>query len=368
MALQIENIKKVKGDKNTMENVLKENIVKNNSRTMEFFARGNEQNKEEKLSSTSLSKIAIVNLTNEDIDDKLSHRVCEYKCSATTKKLEDDEILKSTKLLCFMYIDKVDLNKDIITKLIDKARENNIDIFMLCIKDKQIDEIVMTINEISYILCATGTNIDINALKGEDVIDVFVITKKDNMDLKKCYIETLEKHLAQIQKLSQIDVCVYCGNNTKLCDMLFYIDIQNKLAKNVDVILGTDINDLYSGVCKVVVMSQGGGQKTKKRQELEEKINLGHQNYQKKDTKTTQQKQDVYDKQFYESQIKRFCKFKEITTPMVQRFFVVGYPKAVQMMDDWCQKGYIEKNGHHWRILDSKSIMKNLKKIFCSKL
>ncbi len=365
MALQIENIKKVKKDKNTMENVMKENIVKNNSRTMKFLAMVDEQNKEEKLSSTSLSKIAIVNLTNEDIDDKLSHRVCEYKCSATTKKLEDDEILKSTKLLCFMYIDKVDLNKDIITKLIDKAREDSVDIFMLCIKEKQIDKVVMTINEISYILCETGTNIDINALKGEDVVDAFVITKRDNVDLKKCYIETLENHLAKIQKLSQVDVCVYCGNNTKLCDMLFYIDIQNKLAKDVDVILGTDINDLYSGVCKVVVMFQGCGQKTQKRQALEERINLAHQNYQKKDTKATQQTQDVYDKQFYESQIKRFCKFKEITTPMVQRFFVVGYPKAVQMLDDWCQKGYIERNDHCWEIIDSKSIMKNLKEIFC---
>ena len=49
---------------------------------------------------------------------------------------------------------------------------------------------------------------------------------------------------------------------------------------------------------------------------------------------------------------------------IVQRFFTLGYPKAARIIDEWNQKGYIEKNDYNYKIIDSKSIMKSLNGMF----
>ena len=345
------------------ENFMEENVRKNDFRAIKIDSR-EDGIKGESISPNSLQRVSVLNLTDKAIADKISWQVCEYKCLRETKTFCDDEILKDTSLLCIMYVDKVDIAKNEITQLIKKARENNVDIYMLCIKDKSIDDVISTINEIAHILCGVADiNMNTKELKGEDILDAFVVTQRNGMDIQEEYIKTFEKCLSKISNLSQVGICVYCGNNTKLCDLLYFIDLQNKLTKGVDIIFGSDIEEIYSGVCKVVVIFQGGGQKTYKKQMLEEKIEYAHQNYQKEKTETKQTK-DIYDKQFYKSQIKRFCKLKDVSISIVQRFFTLGYPKAARIIDEWNQKGYIEKNDYNYKIIDSKSIMKSLNGMF----
>ena len=306
---------------------MEENVRKNDFRAIKIDSR-EDGIKGESISPNSLQRVSVLNLTDKVIADKISWQVCEYKCLRETKTFCDDEILKDTSLLCVMYVDKVDIGKNEITQLIKKARENNVDIYMLCIKDKSIDDVISTINEIAHILCGVADiNMNTKELKGEDILDAFVVTQRNGMDIQKEYIKTFEKCLSKISNLSQVGICVYCGNNTKLCDLLYFIE------------------------------------KTYKKQMLEEKIEYAHQNYQKEKTETKQTK-DIYDKQFYKSQIKRFCKLKDVSISIVQRFFTLGYPKAARIIDEWNQKGYIEKNDYNYKIIDSKSIMKSLNGMF----
>lgn len=115
-----------------------------------------------------LSKIAIINFTNNDIASKLSMYFYQYEYSADTNMFSDSEnlILKNADILCIIYDNESDLKKENIKHFIDKARGCDIAILQFNTKNKTIDEIILLLNEISNLICEPAPiNIDIKDIK-----------------------------------------------------------------------------------------------------------------------------------------------------------------------------------------------------------
>ena len=326
-------------------------------------------------SSNLLSKIAIINFTNNDIVSKLSMYFYQYEYSADTNMFSDSEnlILRDADILCIIYDDESDLKKENIKRFIDKAKSYDIDILQFNTKNKTIDDIVLLLNEISNLICETALiNIDIKDIKKHDIIDAFVVTNENfnNADLKKKCSKTIDKYLSKIQNLNQVIVSVSGGYNTSLEEIFEYVDIlRNKISDDIDVIFGSNITEQFSDIHKVGVIFQGGGKKTPKKRIIEHNLQQSYKKFKQSDYMSLKSIEDeIHDKEFYKTQIEKFSILNEISTSIIQRYMRIGYPKAAQLIENWERNGHIIRVGKRWKVDNINPIIDNLKEIFKEKL
>lgn len=353
-----------------------ENIRDNNCEQMNYITSKAKVIKDETGNpSNLLSKIAIINFTNNDIVSKLSMNFYQYEYSADTNMFSDSEnlILKDADILCIIYDDESDLKKDNIKRFIDKARCCDIGILQFNTKNKTINEIILLLNEISNLICEPALiNIDIKDIKKHDIIDAFVVVNENfnNADLKKEYDRTIDKYLSKIQNLNQVIVSVSGGYNTSLEEIFEYVDIlRNKLPNDIDVIFGSNITEQCSDIHKVGVIFQGGGKEVHKKRIIEYKLQQSYKKFKQSDYMSLKSIEDeIHDKDFYKTQIEKFSILNEISTSIIQRYMRIGYPKAAQLIDNWERNGYIIRVGKRWIVENINPIIDDLKEIFKEKL
>lgn len=367
------------------EKVLSKDIISssNGCDLVKFSTKKGNVAKEKNLSTISSPKMAIINLTNKNIDGKLSNHFYQHKCLVKTDMLSDSEnwMLKNTDILCILYNNKSDLLKDKVKQLISKAKSNNIDIIPFNTKYKSVDKMALILNEISNLVCEPALiNIDTKAIKGQDIVDAFAVTKKDiDVNFKKEYSKTINKYLNKIPNFDQIIISVSGGCDTSLNEIYEYVDIiRNKIENNVNIIFsdkdiniifGVNIEQQYSGIHKIVVIFQGNDEEINKDETLECKHQQIYKNFKKSGHIPIKAVgEEVCDKEFYNAQIKKFSVLNEISTSLVQRYMRVGYSKAVQILDKWARNRYIKKNGRCWTVINANSIIDDLKEIFREKL
>ena len=353
-----------------------ENIRDNNCEQMKYITSKAKVIKDEKGNpSNLLSKIAIINFTNNDITSKLSMYFYQYEYLADTNMFSDSEnlILKDADILCIIYNNESDLKKENIKHFIDKARDCDIGILQFNTKNKTIDEIILLLNEISNLICEPALiNIDIKDIKKHDIIDAFVVTNENfnNADLKKEYDRTIDKYLSKIQNLNQVIVSISGGYNTSLEEIFEYVDIlRNKLPNDINVIFGSNITEQCSDIHKVGVIFQGGGKEAYKKRIIEHKLQQSYKKFKQSDYMPLKSIEDeIHDKDFYKTQIEKFSILNEISTSLIQRYMRIGYPKAAQLIDNWERNGYIIRVGKRWAVENINPIIDDLKEIFKEKL
>lgn len=353
-----------------------ENIRDNNCEQMKYITSKAKVIKDEKGNpSNLLSKIAIINFTNNDITSKLSMYFYQYEYLADTNMFSDSEnlILKDADILCIIYNNESDLKKENIKHFIDKARDCDIGILQFNTKNKTIDEIILLLNEISNLICEPALiNIDIKDIKKHNIIDAFVVTNENfnNADLKKEYDRTIDKYLSKIQNLNQVIVSISGGYNTSLEEIFEYVDIlRNKLPNDINVIFGSNITEQCSDIHKVGVIFQGGGKEAYKKRIIEHKLQQSYKKFKQSDYMPLKSIEDeIHDKDFYKTQIEKFSILNEISTSLIQRYMRIGYPKAAQLIDNWERNGYIIRVGKRWTVENINPIIDDLKEIFKEKL
>lgn len=353
-----------------------ENIRDNNCEKMEFITNKEKIIKEEKGNQSNiLSKIAIINFTNKDIASKLSTDFYQYEYSADTNMFSDSEnsILRDFDILCIIYDNESDLEKDNVKHFIDKARSCDIDILLFNTKNKAKDEIILLLNEISNLICEPALiNIDIKDIKEQEIIDAFVVTNENfnNADLKKEYCRTIDKYLSKIPNFKQVIVSVSGGYNTSLEEIFEYVYIlRNKLPNDIEVIFGSNITEQCLDIYKVRVFFQGSGKEAYKNRIMENKLQQAYKEFKQSDYMSLKSIEDeVHDKEFYRTQIEKFSNLNEISTSIIQRYMRIGFPKAEQLIDNWKRNGYIIRVRGRWAVKNINSIIDDLKENFKEKL
>lgn len=328
---------------------------------------------EEKGLHDKNSKLAVLNLAKENIKEKLSKDIfyLEYNEKTNVFNFSEDEILKNTNILCIVFNDEELLKNNKIKQLIDTAKNKDIDLYLLNTKEKPVSEIVNILNEISNMLIDnTLISIDSKELKGQDIIDAFVLENNEKINLVKEYETRFDKITCSVPNLSQVVLYVLGGKDTKLDDVFGLAEIvRSKLDNSVDIIFGCGVCETNESVNKIIVLFQGGGKKARKKKMLDEKIQKAHENFLKSDYMSIQTiEEEVHDKEFYKKSIEKFCELNEISFSTVQKYLRVGYPRAVKMIETWEQNGYTAKNGNVWKIENKNAIFENLKEFFSDKL
>lgn len=114
---------------------------------------------------------------------------------------------------------------------------------------------------------------------------------------------------------------------------------------------------------------QGGGKKAHKQKIIEYKLQQAYKNFKKRDRISIQTIEDeIHDKAFYKMQIEKFNMLNEISPLLVQRYMRIGYPQAAQLIDGWERNGHVVKVGKAWTVVNTNSIIADLKEIFKEKL
>ena len=328
---------------------------------------------EEKGLHDKSSKLAVLNLAKENIKEKLSKEIfyLEYNEKTNIFNFSEDEILKNTNILCIVFNYEKLLKNNKIKQLIDTAKNKDIDLYLLNTKEKSVNEIVNILNEIANMLIdSTLISIDTRELKGQNIIDAFVIENNDSSEIVQEYETKLDKFIESVSNLSQVVLYVLGGKDTKLDDVFSLAEIvRSKLNNNIDIIFGCGVCETNESVNKIIVLFQGGGKKASKKKMLDAKIQKAHENFLKSDYMSIQTiEEEVHDKEFYKKSIEKFCELDEISFSTVQKYLRVGYPKASKMIETWEKDGYTTKNEKVWKIVNKNAIFENLNDIFSDKL
>lgn len=316
-------------------------------------------------------KFVVLNTTSCEIEKfGLSKNivVCDY--------FKDNDSFIYTKdkvdFLFVIYDDDSVITNGKIKDIIDNAKKENVTIYLSNMKEKSIEEIVAIYNEIFNLLCESGiVNIELEDMKGCDIVDAFVVTKKEGVDFKQEYIETFKNHISKIDNVSQIVMSINGGENTKVDEMYEYIASTNLIfPEGIDVIFGTNTIKDKNGLYKIVVILQKDRDNKSSRNRLVEKLELAHEEFmaKKKNKKVKTIEDEFHDSQFYKLQIQEFCELDVVSTAKIQRYLRVVYPKAYNMINDWSNKGYIVKKEGRWVVVDKKAIFDYLNKFFKDKL
>lgn len=343
-----------------------ENIMMNNNNENEL-QNDTEDIEEKQLCCVSIPKLVLINLTDNDLNNRLSEYINLYNYNELNN---EGDIIKDTDFICILYNDENELENEAVKHIIDLAKEKEIDIFYSN-KNKTIEENIDIFKAISSLICEPAViNIESQDIKGYDIVDAFVLENKDFVKLKEEYINTFVKFTKDIENISQVVLSITGGIEARLDEIFELVDIiRNKVPKNIDIIFGSGIDESYSGIQKVCVIFQGGGKRALKKKLLEDKLQTAHENFINSDyMKIKPIDDEVYDKDFYKTQIEKFCKLDRISISTIQRYFSIGFPKACQICDEWENKGYLVKSENTRKIVNERAIFSDLMEIFKDKM
>ena len=120
------------------------------------------------------------------------------------------------------------------------------------------------------------------------------------------------------------------------------------------------MNENEKGIYKISIIFQTGGKR-------KEKVSENNNSYEGiEQVKLIEV--EVHDSEFYKSQIEAFCKNDVISISTVQRYLRFGFAKASRIIDEWAEKGYIEEDNKHWKVLNKDKICENSNEIVKEKL
>ena len=309
-------------------------------------------------------KIAVLNTTKNEIEELgLSKNIviCDYYPDDGLFTYKKDELPKAD-LLFVMYDNDSVISTGKIKDIIDKAKEQNINVYLSDTREKPAEELVEIYNEIFSLLCEPGIiNLELEDLKGKDIVDGFVIKIKDCIDLQKEYLDMLKKYMNKNPNSTQIVMSISGGFNASLDEIYNFVEVSQKvLPKDMNIIFGCSMNENENGIYKITIIFQTGGKR-------KEKVSENNNSYEGiEQVKSIEE--EVHDGEFYKAQIEAFCKNDVISISTVQRYLRFGFAKASRIIDEWAEKGYIEEDNKHWKVLNKDKICENLNEVLKEKL
>ena len=335
-----------------------ETIRENDDSSLPYLT--NYLSKKVEVNDNCIPKISLLNITKENFVDKLSKNICLYEFNDLLNGAEMH--ILNNEVLCIVYDEEKYMQGEQIKHLIDKANEKKINIFKLSIKDKRVDEIAELCNEISSLIYEPALiNIEAEDFKGKEIVDGFVIKRKEGIDLQKEYIDLLEKFMKKNPNTSQIVMSISGGYDAKLEEIYKFVKVSQKnLPKDMNIIFGCGMNENEKGIYKISIILQTGGKR-------KEKVSENNNSYEGiEQVKSIEE--EVHDSEFYKSKIEEFCQYEIISCSTVQRYLRFGYPRAAKLIDEWEANGYVEKTDRQYKVVDKEKIRESLNEILKEKL